>query len=382
MKSPAATHPRRSGLMLELVTLTERPWNAETPRAALEERLTPNGQFFVRNHFDVPEVDPKTYLLHAEDLARRPKGFTLAQLRSLPQRRVTAVLECAGNSRRSMVPRPPGLLWGDGAVGCATWEGPSLRDLLAQVGPLSGVAEVLFGGADVGAEDGRMLRFERSLPLAEALREGVIVALRMNGEALSPEHGAPARLVVPGWYGVASTKWLVSVRLLERPFTGWFQRDRYVWSDGSPVTALRPKTLILRPADHARVQAGPVSVRGRAWGSAGVEEAQVRADDGPYLSAALTETGEPNGWCRWSAVVGLAPGPHTVTARARDAWGQRQPLDPVVDPLGYGYNTAQAVRVEAVGSAQYANVIAMSGGLKEWVGEGFSIEEADGKGER
>lgn len=345
----AARRPAGRGPTERLVTLTERPWNAETPRAALQERLTPNGQFFVRNHFDMPELRPDTYVLGVDGLVRRPEEFTLSELRRLPQRRVRAVLECAGNGRSRMVPRPPGLMWGDGAVGCATWEGPTLRDLLSRAGPLPEAMEVLFRGADVGVEEGRTLRFERSLPISEALREEVVVALRMNGEALGPEHGAPARLVVPGWYGVASVKWVTSIRLLEHPFAGWFQRDRYVWKDGTPVTSLRPKSHVVRPGDGARVRAGLLRVEGRAWASGGVETVQVRADDGPYRSAILTETGHPHGWCWWKAILKLAPGPHTVTARARDARGRWQPLDPVVDRLGYGYNTVHSVRVEAVG---------------------------------
>jgi DMSO/TMAO reductase YedYZ molybdopterin-dependent catalytic subunit len=329
-------------------TVTERPWNAETPRSALQDPLTPNDRFFVRNHFDMPVLDPQRYLLSVGGLVRREQGFTLDQLRRLPQRRVTAVLECAGNGRSRMMPRPPGLPWGDGAVGCSTWEGPALRDLLAEVEPSPEAVEALFGGSDVGADEGRLMRFERSLSLAEATREDVIVALRMNGQELSREHGAPARLIVPGWYAVASVKWLVSVRLLNRSFAGWFQGDRYVWDDGSPLTALRPKTLILRPIDGSRVEAGSAVVKGRAWGGAGIEEVEIRVDDGQRVSAVLDAVGDPRGWCAWSAVVELAPGSHTVTARARDAESRWQPLQPVVNRLGYGNNTAHAVRVEAV----------------------------------
>lgn len=329
-------------------TVTERPWNAETPHSALKDPLTPNDRFFVRNHFDMPVLDPQRFLLSVGGLVRCVQGFTLDQLRSLPQRRVTAVLECAGNGRSRMTPRPPGLPWGDRAVGCATWEGPALRDLLTEAEPSPGAVEVLFRGSDVGAEEGRVMRFERSLSLAEAMREDVIVALRMNGQELGREHGAPARLIVPGWYAVASVKWLVSVRLLNRSFAGWFQGDRDVWDDGSTVTALRPKALILRPIDGERVKAGSALVEGRAWGGAGIREVEIRVDDGHTMSAVLDAVGDPRGWCVWSAVVELAQGSHTVTARARDAEGRWQPLQPVVNRLGYGNNTAHAVRVEAV----------------------------------
>lgn len=328
--------------------ITEKPWNAETPRSALRDPLTPNDRFFVRNHFDMPRLDPRRYVLSVGGLVRGVRGFTLDQLRRLPQRRVTAVLECAGNGRSRMRPRPPGLPWGDRAVGCATWEGPALRDLLTEAEPSPEAVEVLFRGSDEGAEEGRVTRFERSLSLAEAMREDVIVGLRMNGQDLRPEHGAPARLIVPGWYAVASVKWLVSVRLLDHSFAGWFQGDRYVWDDGSPVTKLRPKALIMRPTDGSGVEAGSAVVEGRAWGGAGIEEVEIRIDDGESVSAVLDDVGDPHGWCAWSAVVELAPGSHRVTARARDAECRWQPLQPVVNRLGYGNNTAETVRVEAV----------------------------------
>jgi sulfane dehydrogenase subunit SoxC len=183
------------------------------------------------------------------------------------------------------------------------------------------------------------------------MRKDVIVALRMNGEALRPEHGAPARLVVPGWYAVASVKWLLSVRLLERRFTGWFQRRRYVWDDGSPVTTLRSKTLILHPTHGARIQAGPVNVEGRAWGEAGVAEVQVRIDDGPCRAAELKDLADPHAWRAWSTLLELPPGAHTITARARNTRGRWQPLEPTANRLGYGYNTAHTVPVEAGGQS-------------------------------
>jgi len=151
-------------------TVTEHPWNAATPIHALGEHLTPNDQFFVRNHFDIPRLDPDSYLLRVADVSGRGTVFALAELERLPQRRITAVLECAGNARSRMLPRPPGLPWGDGAVGCATWEGPTLRDLLALAGPLPRQADVLFRGADLGEEEEQILRFERSCP--SAMRRG------------------------------------------------------------------------------------------------------------------------------------------------------------------------------------------------------------------
>jgi DMSO/TMAO reductase YedYZ molybdopterin-dependent catalytic subunit len=325
--------------------VTERPFNAETPRAALRPRWTPNDAFFVRNHFDAPRVNAEAFYLYLSGLVRREKGYTLPMLRALPQRRVECVLECAGNGRSRMVPRPEGVAWGDRAVANAAWEGPSLADVLRTAEPLPGAVDVLFKGADLGVQDGIPMHFERALPLAEALATGPILALTMNGQPLPQDHGAPVRLVVPGWYAVASVKWLTDIKVLGRPFTGFFQRTHYVWDDGSPLTRMRPKCLITRPVEGAEVPAGLVSVEGRAWGGeGGIAEVLVRVDEGPWQQALLREVAGPDSWCAWAHSAQLPAGPHTVTARARDAKGAWQPLEPVVNKLGYGYNTAPSAR--------------------------------------
>jgi DMSO/TMAO reductase YedYZ molybdopterin-dependent catalytic subunit len=328
--------------------VTDKPFNAETPRAALQQRLTPNDAFFVRDHFDRPRLNVEAYVLPVTGAVQRMKGFTLAQLERLPQQRATCVLECAGNGRSRMVPVPGGVPWGDRAVGCATWEGPALRDVLRPAGPLPAALEVLARGADLGLEGGSVMHFERSLPLAVAQGEGPLLALRMNGQPLPEAHGAPVRLVVPGWYGVASVKWLTELRVLDKPFTGWFQRQRYVWDDGSVVGPMRPKSLLLSPVEGAEVPAGLLQVHGKAWGGqGGVARVEVRVDEQAWQEALLREESGPWGWCAWSHAVDLPAGEHVLTARAWDAQGQAQPLEPVANRLGYGYNTALRVRVRA-----------------------------------
>lgn len=328
---------------MPLDVVTSRPINAETPWVGLLPTHTPVESFFVRDHFDEPSLAPESYHLRVGAGAARPKAFVLAQLQGLPQQRVACVLECAGNGRSRMVPRPPGVPWGDRAVGSAVWEGPALRDVLQQAPPEPGMAEAVFRGADLGIEGHVVAHFERSLPLEMALGPGPILALRMNGQPLNRSHGAPVRLIVPGWYGVASVKWVTDVRYVDRPFTGYFQKQRYVWDDGSPVRELRPKAMLLRPHPGEPVHAGSVTLEGRAWAAQGVAEVAVQVDEGPWLPCELGPPEGPWAWVPWERSVELEPGPRRVRARCRDAQGAWQPLDPVVNRLGYGYNTAQAV---------------------------------------
>lgn len=324
-------------------TVTSRPLNAETPWAALLAAATPNGAFFVRDHFDEPSLDPATWHLRIGAGAQRPKALTLAQLQRMTQHRVACVLECAGNGRSRMVPKPPGVAWGDRAVGSATWEGPALREVLAMAPPEEGMVEALFRGADLGTEGHVVAHFERSLPLAMAQGEGPLLALRMNGHALAKSHGAPVRLIVPGWYGVASVKWLTDVRYLDRPFTGYFQKERYVWDDGSPLREVRPRALLLRPHPGEPLAAGKVRLEGRAWGSGGVARVSVQVDDGPWRDAMLGAAEGPAAWVPWHLDATLAEGKRRARARCTDKSGHEQPLEPVVNRLGYGYNTVQAV---------------------------------------
>ena len=319
--------------------------NVETPQRALSRDATPNSAFFVRDHFDEPEIDPVNYRLWIGET----RWFSLSDLRRLPQHRVTCVLECAGNGRNRMVPRPKGIEWGDNAVGCATWEGPALRDVLRLVAPPKGTVEVVFQGADSGPEGGDFRHFERSLPIDVATGEGPILALRMNGKPLPVSHGAPVRLIVPGWYAVASVKWLMEIRYIDHPFTGYYQAKGYVWDDGSPVREVRPRGILTRPNPNVPARAGATRLEGRAWAGAGLAGVEVRVDDGAWLAARLGRSPGIHAWVPWSLETTLPEGSHRVRVRARDSIGRTQPLDPVWNRLGYGYNTSEEnhVRVDA-----------------------------------
>ncbi len=338
-----------------LIPVESRPFNAETPLSALSEPLTPNGLFYVRNHFDVPRLDAERFRLRVGGRVGRPLELALADLQSLPPRTVTATLECAGNGRTLMRPTPGGTPWGWGAVSTARFTGTPLSGVLEEAGLAVEAAEILFVGADLGeVAPGRRIAFERSLPAGVARRDDVLLAWAMNGEALAPDHGYPLRLVVPGWYGVASVKWLVEVVALEAPFQGYYQREKYVYQgepgvpDGEPLRAMRVRAVIARPADGEEVGQGPVEVSGTAWsGAAPVARVDVSADGGRSWSPARLGAAEGSfaavPWrFSWSPP---GPGEHTLGARAADAAGNVQPAEPVWNAQGYGNNVVQRTRV-------------------------------------
>lgn len=342
-----------------LVPVEDRPFNAEAPPEALGEPLTAADAFYVRNHFDVPELDAGRWRLRLEGLAGRPRSFSLAELRSLPSRELVVTLECAGNGRRAMRPRPPGTPWAFGAVSTGRFAGVPLVELLDRVDVPPSARELAFYGADEGeVEPGRTEPFARGLPLELARDPDVLLAWAMNGEPLASAHGHPLRLVVPGWYAMASVKWLVRVEARSRPFTGYYQSERYVYADdpevpeGEPVARMRPRAAIARPADGSRLPPGPTELLGTAWsGTGSIRRVEVSVDGGVTWSDA--SLGEP--LSGHAAVPWRHPwhpgraGSYVILARATDAAGASQPLEPRWNRYGYGNNVVQRVRVEVAG---------------------------------
>lgn len=338
-----------------VVPVEERPFNAEAPMDVLAEALTPVTAFYVRNHFDVPSLEAERWRLQVGGAVRCPLSLSLADLRRFPQRSLTVTLECAGNGRVVLEPAPEGTPWRYGAVSTGTFTGALLKDVLQRAGPGDGVVEVLFVGADEGeVEPGRREPFARSLPLAEATEGGAILAWALNGGPLSAEHGHPVRLVVPRWYAVASVKWLVAIEALREPFAGYYQRERYVYvgqegtPDGTPVTTVRTRAVIGRPADGAEVSGGPVEVAGTAWtGDGDIRQVEVSPDGGrSWRRAELGRALSPHAARPWR-LEWTPPGPGTyeLLARATDTRGRAQPLEPVWNLYGYGNNVAHRVRI-------------------------------------
>jgi sulfane dehydrogenase subunit SoxC len=332
------------------IPITTDPLNAETPLSALRERITPARSFYVRSHFPPPTADPDRWTVQIGGAVQSERNVSVAELRALGKVVRTVTLECAGNGRRRMNPVPPGTPWDLGAVGTARFGGASLRDLLLPLGIASDAVEVLFHGADADDESG----YARSLPVEAALDPDTLLVWEMNGAPLPPEHGAPVRLVVPGWYAMASVKWLAKVEVITSPFTGRFQTEDYVYldepytADGTPVRRIRVRSLITSPAAEQTLQGGPMEVTGSAWSGTGpVVGVQFSSDGGATWHAAEVEpASSPHAAQRWSAGWHPErPGRYLLIARATDAAGNRQPLEPRWNRLGYGNNACHRVPV-------------------------------------
>ena len=334
----------------KLVVVKPKPLNAETPLEALAHTHTPTGSFFVRNNHPVPELPAATHRIVVEGAVEEPFTLRLAELAQGPLRELTVTLECAGNGRALMAPLPEGEPWSKGALGTAVWRGVPLSLVLGRARLRPEVVEVLIEGAD--GEGSK--RFARSLPLSKALHPDTLLALEMNGAPLPREHGAPVRLIVPGWYGMAHVKWVRRIEALTQPFAGYYQRERYIYDGGDgqalePVTRIRVKSLIISPASGTRVAPGRVVVQGLAWsGERRVVQVEVAVDGGEtWKPATLVDTPKPSAWVRWAFTwEDAVPGRHTLRARATDEAGEMQPEAPRWNRLGYGNNSVQVHMVE------------------------------------
>ncbi len=333
------------------------PPNAEASEAGLAAEITPDGAHFLRTNFGVPALDPSAHALVLGGAVAEPVTLSLSALARLPQRTLTVTLECAGNNRASMAPLPPGEPWAMGAVSTARWTGVPLRELLEKAVLRDDVEELYACGADAGTLAGRSgtTRYERSLPLEIALEGDALLALEMNGRPVPAEHGGPLRLIVPGWYGMASVKWLTRLEARTAPFGGYFQTERYVYVDPQgerrPVTRQRVKSLIHSPSPQAQVGRGRVLVRGWAWSGGGaISSVEVAAGGGDrWQRARLLPSEGPYAWTPFEAEVELPePGRAILRSRAQDASSERQPDAPEWNALGYGNNAVQAVVVHVL----------------------------------
>src|SRR6476660_1442081 len=220
------------------------------PLEALRYAVTPVGLHYLLIHYDVPAVEPDAWRLTIS--GERELELSLDDLRSRPAVEQTVTMECAGNGRARLEPRPVSQPWLLEAVGTARWRGTPLAPLLEEAGIPEGAVEVLFTGLDRGIEGGDEQAFQRALPLGEALRDEVLLAYEMNGAPLPPQHGFPLRLVVPGWYGMTNVKWLARIEVVDTPFAGYQQVTGYrLRSDpdeeGEPVRRMAPRALMAPP---------------------------------------------------------------------------------------------------------------------------------------
>ena len=332
---------RNSGILLE----------------TLRHDVTPAGLHYLLNHFDVPYVAGDTWQVEAAGRVSKPASISLDDIRSFPARTLPVTLECAGNGRGAMSPRYPSMPWVCEAVGNAEWTGTPLRHLLERVGLLDDAIEIAFIGADRGFDRGQEHAFGRSLSRDMALSDDVLLVWAMNGQPLLPQHGFPLRLIVPGWYGMASVKWLTRIEALAKPYDGFQQAVGYHYRsepDGprTPITHMRVKSLLVPPGipdwytRRRLMDASQIMLTGRAWSGGGVSIARVDVGiDGAWTQAELEPPLGKFAWRGWRCLWNAEPGAHELVCRATDANGETQPLETRWDAGGFGNNAVHRVQV-------------------------------------
>lgn len=336
-----------------IVRMTE-PENLEFPFSSLSSFITPNEQFFVRSHFAVPKIDMKAWKLSVEGAVKQKLELSLDDLLRLPSRKLTATLECAGNGRVFLTPPVPGLQWGHGAVGNAEWSGVPLAAILDKAGLADAAVEVIFEGADKGQinsdpKSPGPITYARSIPITKAKSDSVLLVTHMNGRPLPLSHGAPLRVVVGGWYGMSSVKWLSRIIVADKPYGGFWQTLDYsywVRKDGLPtllpIQGSEVKSAIAKPALSEVIPAGaPYRVFGAAWaGESAVARVEVSTDGGKiWGEAKLLDTAKPLTWVFWEFTWKNPPaGSAKVVVKATDKDGRTQPLERSVDRRTYMIN--------------------------------------------
>ena len=329
----------------------------------LESFITPTENFYIRNHYlEVPDFSKVAWHLQVKGQVHSPLSLTMNDILTLPRKELDITLECAGNSRSYMIPQAEGIQFNHGAVSTGRFVGVSLKTVLDLAGLKSTATEIIFSGGDLGTEeeDGAVfsntLTYQRSLTLDQANDENILLAYEMNGSALTQDHGFPLRLMVPGWYGMASVKWLVSIEATEHSFNGFFQKNRYILIPegaegttlGEPVTKLAVKTLISTPRHGEVIYKGPFTFSGFAWSGWGqVTKVEVSVDGGTtWGEARLIDNQSPAAWQKWEFPWQADHVGHfIVKARAYDSKGNVQPTNVPWNFRGYANNSIQAIAI-------------------------------------
>ena len=332
--------------------------NHGMPLEALRYPITPVGLHYLLVHYDIPAVDPGAWRLGVDGAVERALALSLADLRGLPAVTRAVTLECAGNGRALLEPRPVSQPWLSEAVGTAEWTGVRLAQLLDEAGVGDGAVEVVFTGLDRGVEGGVEQLYERSLTVDDAMRDDVLLAYACNGGPLPPQHGFPLRLLVPGWYGMTSVKWLTRIAFTDEPFTGYQMVTGYRMragedDAGTPVTRIEPRSLLAPPGipdfmtRRRFLTPGRHRLEGRAWsGWAPIEEVDISTDGGEtWQPASLGSPPGPAAWAPFALDWDATEGEHVLCSRARDASGRSQPAAPPWNVGGYANNALQRIPV-------------------------------------
>ena len=340
---------------------SEAPLNLEMPFETLDGFITPTKLFYVRTHFPIPKIDRNKWRLRVEGEVERPFEINFDELIKLESRKIPATLECAGNNRSFLEPKVKGVQWRLGGVGNAEWTGVPLSILLDRAGVKSTAREIILEGADRGKlEDPKSppgeMNFARSIPMKKA--SDVLLAYKMNDVDLPAENGFPVRAIVPGWYAVASIKWLKRIIVTDKPFNGYYQTlDYSYWrregelAELVPLREMQIKAEIARPSEGETVPANSnARVRGTAWtGDGEIMKVEISSDDGAtWNEAKLLGESKPNSWRLWEFnwKTPARAGKATLVARATDSNGRTQPIERDPDRGTYMINHLLPIEVE------------------------------------
>jgi DMSO/TMAO reductase YedYZ molybdopterin-dependent catalytic subunit len=349
----------------KLIIHSTRPEDFETVVEALDSWITPNDLFFVRSHMYTPSADGANWKLKIGGAVEKPLELSMDQLKAFGEVTLPALLECTGNGRAFHEPRVAGVQWGHGAVGNARWTGVRLRDVLKKAGVKPQGKYLTLDGADKPITK-VMPDFIRSLPVEKAMDEHVLLAYKMNGETLSPSHGYPLRLIVPGWTGAYWVKWLNTITLTDHEDEGFFMKTAYRApkipvapgadvnpQDMEPVKELQVKSIIVRPTPGTKVPRGAVKIMGAAWSSGdAIARVEVSTDMGrTWQRAELGKDQARYAWRFWEYTWKAdRPGSYLIMARATDSTGRAQPISPTWNPSGYLWNVIDKVRIHVEAS--------------------------------
>lgn len=341
LREELALANRNSGILLETLALD----------------ITPTGGHYLLNHFDVPLIDEEAHRLDLTGAFDAPMTLSMPDIRSMPQVTEPVTLECAGNGRAGVSPRYFSMPWMYEAVGTSRWTGTPLAPILEKARPRAGVQDFAFLGADFGFDKGHPHFFGRSLTPQQIAELDVLLVWGMNGQPLLPQHGAPLRIIVPGWYGMASVKWLTRIEALTTRYDGYQQAQGYHYRKvrgeaGTPITRILVKSLIRPPGvpdwvSRTRwMEAGRITLEGRAWSGGGVPIRKVEVLlDGTWKEAELATPVGRYAWTHWRIDWDATPGAHSLACRATDAEGNTQPLESAYDAAGFGNNSVHRVEV-------------------------------------
>jgi sulfite oxidase len=367
--APAAPKPLDMPGKAPLIVLQERPLVAETPAHLLDDDVTPTARFFIRNNGGMPDAvsDPKAWKIKIDGEVNTPLELSLGDIES----RFALVthqlqLECGGNGRVAFVPEARGNQWGNGAIGCASWTGVRLADVLKAAGLKPSAIYTAHYGADphLSGEAGRP-SISRGVRLEKAMQEHTIIALRMNGQPIPLVHGGPVRLVVPGWPGSASHKWLNRIQIRDREHDGpGMTGDSYrvaakpmIPGDKSDpknmvvMESMPVRSILTNIAHGTELSPGTrrVALRGAAWaGEKAIRAVDISIDYGQsWMASELKAPANKYAWQRWTANVTLpSEGYYEIWSRATDSDGRMQPhVAGNWNPQGYGANPVSRVAV-------------------------------------